>query len=139
MNEIKDEIFLKAVHSPAEGTALLGKVTEAASPQAVFGTPIQQGDTTLITANAVSVGLGFGMVGFVLNRNEKEQQEQENERHEVNGGGGGGGSTFARPVAVISINPEGVKVTPVVDVTKICLVFFSTFAALVFAIKKFTN
>jgi uncharacterized spore protein YtfJ len=136
MNEIKDEIFLKAVHTPEEGKALLDKLTQAASPQAVFGDPIQQGDTTVVTANAVSIGLGFGMFGFVLERNEGQQEEQHTARNEVNGGGGGGGGTIARPVAVVSINPKGVKVTPVIDVTKICLAFFTTFAAMFIAIKK---
>jgi uncharacterized spore protein YtfJ len=139
MNEIKDEIFLKAVHTPEEGKALLEKITAAASPQAVFGDPIQQGDTTVITANAVSVGLGFGMFGFVLDRNEAQQEEHQTARKEVNGGGGGGGSTRARPVAVVTINPQGVSVMPIVDVTKICLVFFTTFAATFIAIKKITK
>lgn len=136
MNAIKDEIFLKGVDTPAEGLALLGKLTEAASPQAVFSEPIQQGETTVITASSVTVGLGFGMGGFVLGRTEAGQEEHQHARQEVNGGGGGGGSSRARPVAVISISPAGVEVKPVVDVTKICLAFFSTFAAIFVAINK---
>ena len=132
MSEINNEIFLGAVQSPEEGLALLTKLTDAASPQAVFGAPIQQGDTTVITANSVTVGLGFGLGGFVLGRNEADQLN----RQEVNGGVGGGGSSRARPVAVISINPQGVKVTPIIDVTKICLAFFGTFSALFVAIHK---
>jgi uncharacterized spore protein YtfJ len=93
----------------------------------------------VITANAVSVGLGFGMFGFVLDRNEAQQEEHQTARKEVNGGGGGGGSTRARPVAVVTINPQGVSVMPIVDVTKICLVFFTTFAATFIAIKKITK
>jgi uncharacterized spore protein YtfJ len=136
MNTIKDEIFLKGVDTPAEGLALLGKLMEAASPQAVFGEPVQQGDTTLITASSVTVGLGFGMGGFVLGRTEAGQEEHQQARQEVNGGGGGGGSSRARPVAVISISPQGVEVKPIVDVTKICLAFFSSFAAIFVAINK---
>ena len=41
------------------------------------------------------------------------------------GGGGGGGNATARPVAVIHVSPEGVKVEPVVDVTKTALAFFT--------------
>ena len=33
-------------------------------------------------------------------------------------GGGGGGYTFARPVAAITIGPDGVTVEPIVDATK---------------------
>lgn len=137
MNEIQNEIFLKAVHTPEEGRLLLDKLTEAASPQAVFGPPIQQGETTVVTANSVSVGLGFGMFGFVLDRKETQPEEHQTGRNEVNGGGGGGGSTIARPVAVVSIHPQGVKVTPIVDVTKISLAFFGAFAAIFIAIYKF--
>jgi uncharacterized spore protein YtfJ len=136
MNAIKDEIFLKGVETPAEGLALLGQLTEAASPQAVYGQPVQQGDNIIIPANAVSVGLGFGLIGFVLGRKESGQEENQQERNEVNGGGGGGGFTRARPVAVISISPEGVEVNPVIDVTQICLAFFSAFAAIFVASKK---
>lgn len=136
MTEIQNEIFLKAVHTPEEGKQLLEKLTQAASPQAVFGEPIQQGDTTVVTANAVTVGLGFGMFGFVLDRDGAQQEDHQITRNEVNGGGGGGGSTIARPVAVISINPQGVKVTPIINVTKICLAFFATVAAIFIAINK---
>jgi uncharacterized spore protein YtfJ len=136
MNAIKDEIFLKGIETPAEGLALLGKLTAAASPQAVFAEPIQQGDTTVIPASSVTVGLGFGMGGFVLGRTEAGQEEHQQARQEVNGGGGGGGSSRARPVAVISISPEGVEVKPVIDVTQICLAFFSAFAAIFIASKK---
>jgi uncharacterized spore protein YtfJ len=136
MSEIKNETFLSAIQTPAEGLTLLGKLTDAASPRAVFSEPVQQGETTLITANSITVGLGFGIGGFVL----KRQAEDPQERQEVNGGGGGGGSSRARPVAVISVSPEGVRVDPIIDITKICLAFFSAFSAVLialFKIKKF--
>ena len=136
MNEIKDEVFIQAVQTPTEGMALLGKLTEAASPQAVYSQPVQLGDTTVITANAVSVALGFGLVGFVLGRKESGQEENQQERNEVNGGGGGGGFTRARPVAVISIRPEGVEVKPVIDVTQIGLALISAVGALFIASQK---
>lgn len=132
MSEVKSDIFLSAIETPAEGLALLSKLTDVASPGAVFGEPVQQGETTLITANSVTVGLGFGLGGFVLNR----QAEDPQERREVNGGGGGGGSTIAWPVAVISIRPEGVRVDPIIDITKVCLAFFSAFSAVLIALFK---
>jgi uncharacterized spore protein YtfJ len=126
MTDIKNEIFLDAVHFPTEGLALLSKVTDAASPRTVFGEPIQQDDTTVITANSINVGLGYGLIGFVLGRSGSEHDT----RHEVNGGGGGGGGSLACPVAVISINPDGIKVEPIIDITKICLAFFGMLAAI---------
>jgi uncharacterized spore protein YtfJ len=132
MTKLNNEIFLEAVNFPTEGLALLGKLTDAASPEAVFGKPIQQGETTVITANTVNIGLGYGLGGFVLGRNEVEKLE----RDEVNGGGGGGGASSARPVAVISIRPEGVEVKPVIDVTQIGLALISAIGALFIASKK---
>jgi uncharacterized spore protein YtfJ len=46
-------------------------------------------------------------------------------------GGGGGGRSFARPVAVIIASPDGVRVEPVVDVTKIALAAFTAGAFMV--------
>lgn len=132
MSDIKNEIFLESVQTPAEGLALLGKLTEAASPDAVFGKPIQQGETTVITANAVTVGLGYGVGGSLHSKTKADNDDYQ----EVNGGGGGGGSTRARPVAVITIGKEGVKVEPIIDITRICLAFFSMFGALFVAMQK---
>jgi hypothetical protein len=41
-------------------------------------------------------------------------------------GGGGGGRTLARPVAIIIMDAEGVRVEPVVDPTKIALAALTT-------------
>ena len=43
------------------------------------------------------------------------------------GGGGGGGKTFARPVAVIIADKNGVRVEPVIDPTKIALTALTAF------------
>jgi hypothetical protein len=45
-------------------------------------------------------------------------------------GGGGGGVTLGRPVAAITIGPEGVYVEPIVDVTKIAIALFTTVGAM---------
>lgn len=41
------------------------------------------------------------------------------ESHNVGGGGGGGGRTLSRPVAAVVISPNGVRVEPIVDITKV--------------------
>jgi uncharacterized spore protein YtfJ len=135
MSERKNELFLESIQTSAEGLALLSKLTEAASPDAVFGKPIQQGDITVITANAITAGVGYGIGGSLHGRSKVDNEDYQ----EVNGGGGGGGSTRARPVAIISIGPEGVKVVPIIDITRICLAFFSMFGALFIARKKMKN
>ena len=85
----------------------------AADVDKVFGEPIRQGDTTIVPAAELITGMGFGF-GF--------GRGSDSRRHEGGGGGGGGGgSVLARPVAVVVASPEGVRVEPVVDVTKVAL------------------
>ena len=45
-------------------------------------------------------------------------------------GGGGGGVTLGRPVAAITIGPDGVSVEPIVDATKIAIALFTTIGAM---------
>jgi uncharacterized spore protein YtfJ len=88
----------------------------------VYGEPIQNGDTTIIPAAEVLVGMGFGAGYGSGPVNTESDEESEQEGTEAGGGGGGGGGrTLSRPVAVIVASPEGVRVEPVVDPTKIAL------------------
>jgi uncharacterized spore protein YtfJ len=72
----------------------------------VFRDPIRVGDRVVIPAATIAFGGGFGFGGA--------QQE--------GGGGGGGGWNDGRPVAVIDCAPEGVRVRPVVDFTRVGIV-----------------
>ena len=106
--------------SPAEGSlqrieSTLDRLLAVAGVDRVFGEPIRQGETTIIPAAEVMTGMGFG-----LGSGSSSRGEDEPERHR-GGGGGGGGSVFARSVAVVVATPEGVRVEPVVDYTKIAL------------------
>ena len=85
----------------------------------VYGRPVQQGDTTIIPVAEIAVAGGFGVgVGFGDGLGPDEQDQM----HEAGGsGGGGGGTTLARPVAVVIVSPDGVRVEPVIDLTKIGL------------------
>jgi uncharacterized spore protein YtfJ len=93
----------------------------AASVEAVYGAPMKQRDTVVIPAAEVVAFSGFG-VGQGYGGSDGQGGSG------AGGGGGGGGSAFARPVAVIVISPEGVRVDPVFDMTKIALAGI-TFAA----------
>lgn len=95
---------------------------EAASVDAVYGEPIQSGENTIIPAAEVLSGLGFG-VGSGYGSGSAPSDEEEGQAVGSGGGsgGGGGGRILARPVAVIIASPEGVRVEPVVDATKIAL------------------
>ena len=92
---------------------------DTASVERVYGEPIQQGDTLIIPAAEVLTGLGFGLGGGI------GIDDQGNTNSGGGGGGGGGGRSFARPVAAIIASPNGVRIEPVVDVTKIALAMFT--------------
>ncbi len=87
-----------------------------ASVDAVFGEPVEKGDTLIIPAAEVGSAMGFGLGSGT---GEQGTNMKGN-------GGGGGGWNFSRPVAVIVASPEGVRVEPVLDVTKVAIAAFTT-------------
>ncbi len=90
----------------------------AADVRVVYGEPIQHDDTMIIPTAEVLCALGFGVGSGSGTSNE------ENSEHPSKGfgsGGGGGGRILSRPVAVVVASPEGVRVEPVIDITKIAL------------------
>ncbi len=107
---------------------LLQKLIETSRPEAVFSKPVKIGDTQVITASEVQVGLGFGFGSStdpVFVGNLEDDPGDDAPDGIESGGGGGGGGAAGRPVAVITITEDGVKVDPVFDMTKIALAFFT--------------
>ena len=96
----------------------LDRFMAVASVDAVFGEPIESGDTILIPAAEVGAAMGFG-IGDGTNAIEAGSTNSGS-------GGGGGGWNFSRPVAVIVASPTGVRVEPVVDVTKVAIAALTT-------------
>ncbi len=89
----------------------------AADVRVVYGEPILHDDTMIIPTAEVLCGLGFGVgsgSGTSTDNPDKPAQGSGS-------GGGGGGRILSRPVAVVVASPEGVRVEPVVDITKIAL------------------
>ena len=69
-------------------------------------------------------------------------REAPGEKKEDSSGGsgiGGGGGSAGRPVAAIIIGPEGVRVEPVVDVTKIALAVFTTAGAMLLMLGRMNS
>ncbi len=122
---------------------ILRRFSEAASVTAVYGEPVTHGENLIIPAAEVMYGMGFGMGGGFgtagpggkghkgkHNRgdgNEADARAQEGAAAEAaagegaGSGGGGGGRALSRPVAVVIASPEGVRIEPVVDKTKVVL------------------
>jgi uncharacterized spore protein YtfJ len=86
-----------------------------ADVKVVYGTPIKKDDALIIPAAEVLATLGFGA------------GEGKGPKDEGGGSGsGGGGRAFSRPVAVVVASPQGVRVEPVIDLTKIGLAALTT-------------
>ena len=89
--------------------------------EAVYGAPVRQGETTVIPAAEVLSIAGFGLGSGSGSRGDADPGQTGS-----GSGGGGGGRVLARPVAAIVISPGGVRVEPVVDVTKLAIAAFTT-------------
>ena len=75
------------------------------SADRVYAEPVRVGDRVVIPAATVEFSGGFGFGGDAVS----------------NGGGGGGGYQAGRPVAIVEVGPDGVRVKPVVDFTRVGL------------------
>jgi uncharacterized spore protein YtfJ len=148
---------------------LIGRLFRVAEPGAVYSQPITSGDRTVVVTSEISMSVGAG-VGFGHNTTPATVGAGANTaantaagvagsvggngdtvapggrpaqaQDETGGGGGGGGFSFGRPVAAVVIEPNGVRVEPIVDPTKLGIAFFTTLGAMFFAwtsLRRATN
>ena len=146
MNEFLDKLGVTITTSHEQNLNLIQKLFETARPSAVFSEPLRAGDYTVITASEVMAGGGVGYGGGGGSGPAMAEAEEVDITDEIpveaiadddeaggegyGVGGGGGGYSFARPVAAITIGPDGVTVEPIVDATKIAIAFFTTLGAM---------
>jgi uncharacterized spore protein YtfJ len=81
----------------------ISQIEKVLSSKTVVGEPITVGDTTLIPL--LSVGFGFGAAGGAGTGDSKQPNEG------VKGGTGGAGGM--RPIAIIIIDKDGVRIEPI--------------------------
>ena len=81
----------------------LGEIEKVLSTKTVVGEPITVQDTTLIPL--ITVGFGFGAAGGTGKGEARQKGEGS--------GGGTGGGAWVKPVAVIIVSKDGVKVEPI--------------------------
>jgi uncharacterized spore protein YtfJ len=134
MNEEFNKLVIESVPNQEKANEVIGRLFDVTQPSAVFSQPVTNGPYTVITASEVTVGMGagYGSGGGVGPDNE----EGETAASGFGGGGGGGGTAMARPVAAIIIEPDGVRVEPIMDPTKIAVAFFTTFISIVMSVSK---
>jgi uncharacterized spore protein YtfJ len=80
----------------------LGEIEKILSTKGVVGEPITVGDSTIIPLSSIGFGFGAGAGGG-------KDVEKTDRSGEGRGSGGGGG---IKPVAVIIVNADGVRVEP---------------------------
>lgn len=125
------EFFSETLTSQEKATELMEKLIAVGRADSAFSQPVESGEYKVITAASVSVGMGYGYGGGAGgNGPAKDAKPDDSDAPSattgVGFGGGGGGASTSRPVAAIEIGPEGVRVEPIVDVTKIGLALFTT-------------
>ena len=143
MSEEFDDIVAMTVKTQEQSKEAVEKLFAVAQPEAVYSKPVTAGDYTVITASEASVAMGFGLGiggGTTPEGGETadavEPESQGVGASGVGGGGGGGGFSLGRPVAVISVGPDGVVVEPVKDITKIGLALLTTAGAMLLMFGK---
>jgi uncharacterized spore protein YtfJ len=144
MSDKLEKFVVTSLKEQEQVVELVERLFSVAQPGAVFGEPVTSEEHTIITACEVKVGMGFGYGsggGSGSGPDEGETKSEEGAAGASEGagygnGGGGGGVSGGRPVAVIAIGPHGVRVEPVVDVTKIALAFFTTLGSMFFMLNK---
>ena len=134
MDERFNKLIVESVPNQERANELIGRLFEVTQPSAVFSQPVTNGPYTVITASEVTVGMGAGYGGG--GGAGPDDEEGETTGSGFGGGGGGGGTAMARPVAAIIIEPEGVRVEPIMDPTKIAVAFFTTFISIVMTLSK---
>ena len=134
MSDEFNKLVIESVPNQERSNELIGRLFDVTQPTAVFSEPATNGPYTVITASEVTVamGAGYGGGGGVGSKSEQEQTADSG----FGGGGGGGGTAMARPVAAIIIEPNGVRVEPIVDPTKIALAFFTTLLSIIISLRK---
>ena len=134
MSENFNKLILESIPDQKSANELMGRLFDVTRPDAVFSQPITVGDHTIINASEYSATLGMGYGGGGgMGPNPEETTQQANG---YGGGGGGGGATMSRPVAAIIVSPSGVRVEPIVDVTKIAITMFTALGAMALALRK---
>ena len=137
----KSNLILESIPNQQRANKLIGKLFDITQPNAIYGKPITKGEYTIITASELhaGVGTGFGGGGDIKEKSDAtggESVHNDDVTSTGGGGGGGGGGSMARPVAAIIIGPNGVRIEPIVDATKIAIALFTALGSMMMALGR---
>lgn len=116
------------------------RLFDAARPDAVFAAPVTAEGRTVIGAAEVLVGTMFGggggSGGSGIMPGDGDGVAAATARTGTGVGAGIGGFAQSRPVAVIIIDRDGVRVEPVVDATKLGIAGLTVFGSMLFLLGR---
>lgn len=107
------------------------RLYDAARPEAVFAAPVSADGRTVIAAAEVLVGVGYGGGGGSSPSGEGAAPGENSGM-----GAGVGGFAQSRPVAVVVIDGDGVRVEPVVDATKLGIAALTVLGSMFFFLAR---
>jgi uncharacterized spore protein YtfJ len=140
---IDTQVSVSSMAEKAEAISdkVVDKLYMAAQPGAVFGPPVVVGDYMVITASEVAAGGGFGFgMGTAPAQEANGTAPHDSQAGPAGGAGaGGGGGSLGRPIAAIVIGPNGVKVRPIVDATKLALAAITAWGAIALVASRFSR
>lgn len=109
------------------------RLIATARPEAVFAEPVAAEGRTIIGAAEVLIAAGFGGGGAYGPQSGADKEPEQAVNIEGGGMGAGvGGFAQSRPVAIVIIDQKGVRVEPVVDVTKLGLAALTVLGSMLF-------
>ena len=130
MAEENHEALVSTGQAQERAAKVLAELVSVASADRVYSEPVVAGDRTIITAAEIHTGMGFGYGLATGVRVPSGRRQREHGDGGPRGGGGGGGQAVGRPVAVVTIDPDGVTVQPVLDRTRIVLTALTALGAI---------
>ncbi len=116
-------------------TLFFESLIDAVGVETVFGDPIRTDSRLIIPVAQTSVGGGVGDVRYATAEGEVEKREL---RLPIASRGGGGGAS-TRPVAVVVVTPDEVRVQPIFDLNRIALSGMATAVGLWRGISAFAQ
>ena len=103
-----------------EVTSSVARLADVASADQVVGPTQEREGRTVLTLASVSASYGLG-IGFGRGEGGEDGVDVNGEGGGSGEGGGGGGRGKARPVAIVEITDESLRVHQVVDSTRITI------------------
>lgn len=121
----------KIAKTPVTGSVeqVMTELVRSASVNAVFGQPVEREGATIIPCSEIAVGLGLGSGSGPV----------DERGNSTGGGSGAGGGSRGRPVAVIVVTRDGVRVEPILDLTKVALAGLTTGAFMLLWLGRLTG